>query len=356
MQVAWAQWEGQIVDGRFPLRQYLGGSQHTAVFLTEYERPEPRPVPRNAAIKLFAAPSTDTELQLSQWKMAADLSHPNLIRIFEMGRSQLYSVELLYVVMEYAEENLAQVLRQRALTPAEAFDMLDPAVQALAYLHGKGFVHGRLKPANIMAVDDQLKVSSDGLYRAGERSTRPEGPSAYDAPEMDQGMSPAGDVWSLGVTLVEALTQHPPVQDRVPDTLPRPLADISRQSLERDPRLRWTVADVAARLREISQPAEAPKPSFKRRYITLGAILGVALALGVALRPKAVDRRPVEQPSAQPAPQRTPAASAVATPSTPSPGEVVHQVLPNVPARARNGIQGTVRVRVRARVDSSGNV
>ena len=112
------------------------------MFLTEYDQPEPQ----DAAIKLVAVDSANAELQLSRWRLGADLSHPHLIRIFEMGRGQLGNIGLFYVVMEYAEENLSQVLRHRALTPAEAYDMLDPAVDALAYLHGKGLVHGHLKP------------------------------------------------------------------------------------------------------------------------------------------------------------------------------------------------------------------
>jgi TonB family protein len=400
MHEAWEQWEGQIVDGRFLLRQYLGGSQQSAVFLTEYDRPEPQ----NAAIKLVVVDSANTELQLSRWKLGADLSHPHLIRIFETGRAQLRNIGLFYVVMEYAEETLSQVLRHRALTPAEACDMLGPAVDALAYLHGKGLVHGHLKPANIMAVNDQLKVSSDGLYRAGEGSDRPEEPSAYDPPDVAQGMSPPGDVWSLGVTLVEALTQRLPVQERpekeepvLPETLSRPIVDIAHQCLRRDRWLRWTVADIAARLREISverlvPTTRAPEPISKRRYVTLAAIIGVALALGVA---KLVNRHgdaprssstQFEQPSAQPESPNRPATSdlgqstkkgtsdeksvlpggspsttplrpeAKSTPGASSPGEVVKQVLPDVPVKTRNDIRGTVRVRVRARVDPSGSV
>ena len=90
MHEAWARWEGQVVDGKFPLRQYLGGSPRSAVFLTEYDRPEPR----NAAIKLVAVDSGNTELQLFRWKLGAELSHPHLIRIFEMGRAQLSDSEL----------------------------------------------------------------------------------------------------------------------------------------------------------------------------------------------------------------------------------------------------------------------
>jgi len=398
MQGAWALWEGQIVEGRFPLRKYLGGSQQSAVFLTEYAGPEPQ----NAAIKLVAADSENTELQLVRWKLGADLSHPHLIRIFEMGRAQVSDSELFYVVMEYAEENLSHVLRQRVLTPAEACDMLDPAADALAYLHGKGLVHGHLKPSNMMAVNDQLKVSSDGLYRVGEQSGRPKERSAYDPPEIDEGMSPAGDVWSLGVTLVEALTQRAPTQGQaeqpaLPNTVPGPVIDIARQCLRYDHWLRWTAADIAARLRKISveglgETTRASEPISKRHYTTLAVILCVVL--GAVLGPRIINRGQdrtrsfsavPEQPSAPPASPRAPAPSNVdgsrkgpveeksglngGSPGTAplrpqaksasgdsSPGQVLQQVLPDVPLKTRKGIRGTVRVGIRIRVDPTGNV
>src|SRR6266849_5626935 len=142
---AWKQWEGRVVIGGFQLRQYLGASDHSAVFLTERSEREPQKV----AIKLISADPSNAELQLTRWRLAAKLSHPHLIRLFQIGRCRLGNMPLLYVVMEYAEENLSQVLARRPLTPAEARDMLGPVLDALAYLHGQGFVHGDIKPANV---------------------------------------------------------------------------------------------------------------------------------------------------------------------------------------------------------------
>src|SRR5712692_7139923 len=197
MAEAWKQWEGQVVNGEFRPRRYLGGSEHSAVFLTEHGEREPE----KAAIKFIPADPANAEQELSRWRRAARLSHPHLIRLFQMGRCWLGDMALLYLVMECAEEDLSQVLPQRPLTPAEARDMLPPVLDALAYLHSKGFVHGRLKPANIMAVGEHLKLSSDGLCRMGESSGGSrEKPGVYDPPEAASGMiSPAGDVWSLGM-------------------------------------------------------------------------------------------------------------------------------------------------------------
>jgi serine/threonine protein kinase len=201
MTEAWKQYEGQIADGKFRLGEYLGGSSGTAVFLTE--RGEGA---QKAAIKLTVEDIGSAETQLSHWKHAAKVSHPNLLKLFEAGRCKLGSVDFLYVVMEYADEDLSQILPQRALTAEETRDMLGPVLEGLAYIHGKGFVHGRLKPANIMAISDRIKLSIDGLRRTGEENIGHHSASPYDAPEAaTEKASPAEDVWSLGMTLVEAV-------------------------------------------------------------------------------------------------------------------------------------------------------
>lgn len=203
-----------------------------------------------ATIKLIPAPES-SEAQLSRWRSAVGLSHPRLIRLFESGKCELGNTPLLYVVMEYADENLAGVLPERALTPDETRAMLEAILDVLSYLHGKGFVHGHIKPANIMAHGEELKISSDSLCRAGE-------PNASSAPD---------DVWSIGATLVEALTQRPPVQQEaepapslVPLAMPEPFHDIARHCLLKDPASRWTVAEITNRLKGRSPAPQAHTP------------------------------------------------------------------------------------------------
>jgi TonB family protein len=409
MAEAWKQWEGQVVNGEFHLRRYLGGSEHSAVFLTEHGEREAE----KAAIKFIPADPANAELQLSRWRRAARLAHPHLIPLFQMGRCWLGDMALVYLVMECAEEDLSQVLPHRPLTPAEARDMLAPVLDALAYVHSKGFVHGHLKPANIMAVGDHLKLSSDGLCRMGEASASREKPGVYDPPEAASGMtSPAGDVWSLGMTLVETLTQRLPVWERagkeepvLPDTVPAPFLDLARHCLRRDPRRRWTVADIAASLQQTSAvPRERaiapPQKAFaKWRFILPTVAAGLVLAALLA-GPRLFNRRhaaqrapsikseqPPIQPKVQPSPERRPVTRETgqskqrpgdepqsSTGVAPSPtslrsgagaktstdglvqGKVLHRVLPDVSQNARDTIRGTVRVSVRVRVDPSGSV
>lgn len=411
----WRQWEGQVVDGEFHLRQYLGGSGQNAVFLAERGERKPQKV----AIKFIPANPKNSELQLSRWQVAEKLSHPHLLRIFQMGRCQLGSRALLYVVMEYAEENLSQILPQRPLTSAESREMLRPLLDVLAYLHGKGLVHAHIKPANILAVNDQLRLSSDGLLGSGESSSSLGEASAYDPPEAPGAdASTAGDVWSLGMTLVEALTQRLPVwkmteeDPALPATVPEPFLDIARNCLRRDPQKRWAVADIAVRLHPrkpapeaaMHQPATTTgnRAAFaKWGYLVPLAAAGLAL-LALVAGPRLLDRRREAQPSAavesqapvasqpprvDPKPKPSPVApKAESSPRRPSDsgqssrgasasqtalrpvatatlptgsvvhGEVLQQITPDVSQRSRDTIQGTVRVRVRVALDPSGKV
>jgi len=247
MSEVWTKWEGQVVDG-FPLRRVLGVSDHSGVFLTE----APAHNVSTAAVKLVPAIPTLAESQLAHWTAAAALSHPRLIRLFSTGRCQLGNLHCLYVVMEYAEQNLAHFLAQRALTDSEAREMLPATLGALAFLHSQNFVHGQLKPSNILVVGDQLKLASDTIRPAGEAATSISMVSVYDPPEgRDGSFSTAGDIWALGVTLFEALTRTLPAKpdDRshgaaLPPDFPPGCAVVVRECLSRRPGDRPTAASL----------------------------------------------------------------------------------------------------------------
>jgi TonB family protein len=385
---AWKKWEGRV-DGKFPLRQWLGGSEHSAVFLTE--RPGQS---QKVAIKLIAA-DADADRQLARWRAAAQLSHPHLMRIYDAGRCRLDGTSLLYLVMEYAEEDLAQILPQRPLAPAEVTDLLPPLLDALSYLHSKGFVHGRVKPSNVHAMGDQLELSADQIVSFAD-SHPARRRDVYDAPETAAGIvSPAGDVWSIGVTLVAALTQNVTFEDKTdsatsrndpapPETVPQPFRGIARECLHLDPKRRCSLADIQARLqpegRSVPAEPEAPPPPRRRvKRGPLAAMLVVAVSVGLVFyfsRGRSVSTpqpAPAPAPSTaatvQPASQTPPETKPSPAPKPPvhepvappkkaaaSGGEVVHQVLPDVPQSARNTITGTIKVGVLVEVDPSGKV
>jgi TonB family protein len=420
MTEAWKRWEEQTIDGEFCLREYVGGSDHSGVFLTERSGADAL----RAAIKIIPADPQSAKVQLSRWEQAAKISHPHLLRLYESGRYRLGDTEILYVVMEYAGEDLSQILPQRALTVAETREMLKLAVEALADLHGAGLVHGHLKPANIMVADEQVKLSSDGVCRIGERSDSGGRAGAYDPPEgSSSGSSPAGDVWSLGMTLVESLTQRLPVWERfqeteptLPETLPKEFHELVRHCLKRDPQRRWGLGEIAKWLQPGPAPAQktvqkaAPKGAviaprtagadgakWRHAMPTIAFTLAAVVLLGIiAFLNRRPEAGPASRAAAEPekvatkpaASRETPApkpeagdsggsvaasadaavalASARTNPKLAAPaksgggdivrGEVTQQVMPEVSEKARGTIAGRIRVGVKVHVDPSGSV
>jgi TonB family protein len=404
-----AGWEGRVIDGRFALHEWLGGSATSGVFRTDL----PQPVAKKAAIKLIPTEGAEADAYVSGWAKAATLSNPHLMRVFRSGRYQFGSIGLAYVVVECADEVLSQILPMRALTSDETREMLGPVVEALGYLHEKGFVHGHLKPANILVVNDQVKISGDNITAGGMRN-RFEPPSPYDAPEVGTGvLTPASDVWSLGITLVETLTQRTLAWDRTssrdlapPEEMPRTFAEIVRECLRRNPDERCSLEEIKARLepnkpivfpakvekastaaemapveRTAIDESELPRPRIGILPLVLGLIAVVVIALVLLLRsswkpsapqsePGPTATAPGSGPGTGPASNTAERASAVsvpaASPSDPasSPdrgasrvkGDAIERKMPVITPQARRTIHGTVTVAVRAAVDAQGTV
>lgn len=370
------QWEGRVVNN-FRLRQYLGSTEHSTVFLTDLPGDEGR----KAAIKLIAA-GPDADVQLGRWRLAAKLSHPHLLQIFEVGSRQISGDNLLFVVMEYAGETLSQILPERALTEDEAREMLKPALETLSYIHENGFAHGHLSPNNILVVGEQLKLSSDRLCRTGAPTPPEFQTDAYHPPEADQeGITPAADVWSLGTILVESLTQHLPEWDNrlmgepsIPKEIQPPFSEIARHCLVRDPRSRWTVAQIFTQL---EPPAIAAKPAHETRpaekaekkdkpkrdvstwifAAAMAFVVAVALLLASLLRHSSTAQpNSIESATTSSSQSQTQASDNASNTRPVAHDGIVHQVVPNVPESALGTIHGRVRVTVKVHVDATGNV
>src|SRR5581483_1042520 len=252
----WTRWTGEVVDGLFPLESCIGSSDHSGVFLTQ----NPARNAAKAALKLVPAFPTSAGLQLARWNIAAGLDHPHLIRLLHAGQCQLAGNQYLYVVMESADQNLADLLLRRALTREEAWELLLPVVDALAFLHRRHLVQGHLKPSNVLVVGDTLKLSSDTIRAVGQVAGSYRGPSAYDPPETIG--STAGDIWALGVTLVEGLTRahpsgtvEPGEETDLPGDFPPTFADAVRRCLRYDPTERPSVSDLKAWMQVVARQA-----------------------------------------------------------------------------------------------------
>lgn len=344
----WKQWEGEIVDGQFPLQRLLAEDTRGAVFLTRFASAE-------AAIKI--ASTGDMDRFVDRWSRAAKLHHPHLIGVFKVGRLARMGRPLGYVVTEHAEESLATVLQQRALTPDEVLDLLGPLIDVMAFLHGQGYMLGGLKPSKILAVRDTLKISS-GVLAGGDRST---------------------DLRALAATATQALTQKPAIDGETPGALPEPFLEFTRKCLDRSPCSAeelgiWLRAPRSADSSIAGQQSTTARP---KRTLVMVAIATLFLVTGLAIllrnRPA---RAPIESPvvSAAPQPAATvPDHAAVATtpPASdreprpprqagvvqgPAIRQVVHQVLPDISAKDRRTIRGKATVIVNVVVNPAGDV
>jgi TonB family protein len=376
----WKQWEGEIAGSEFPLEELLGSGNSSAVFRT-------RIASRSAAIKLVPAAGPQAEELIAQWNRGRELDNPHFIKIIDVGTWENAGLSLAFVVTEYADENLATVLLERALTGDEVLEMLPSVASALAYLHSQGLVHGQLKPANIFAIDDTLKLSSDSISPANASG------------------DPWGDMRAVAATVVETLTQRSvafskgaPELDLV-SSLPRFFQEIVRNCSGQAGRVQWSAAQLADWLRS-QQLALSPMPAGSMRMRESGTrrskptnyVIGGALALVVLGTVGAyVTHRTTEPPVATaPAPATKPV-DQIPAPAPPIPkqavskqsykpeaaksvpvepvrrepvrevastgrGDVIRQVLPEITDKARQTIHGTVVLAVHLTINQAGEV
>jgi TonB family protein len=351
-------WTGQIVANIYPLKDLLAETARAQVYRTEHNG-------KPAAIKLIEQPAFEAErsAQLAHWKLAAKLSHPHLLRTLDCGDAELDGGKFLFVVSELAEENLAQFLPRCALTAEQTRTMLDPVLEALGYLHQNGVVLGALKPSNVLAIGDQLKLASDHIRPISEGK-----------------VTPADDIYALGATLVEALTQHPLVRNgtRQEDILAEPFRTIARHCLDADPKQRWTVDDIVTALHPrpilvTGRPAasaleEKPEDSDDHnehvqalKHFALPIVAVVLLIVVVASMLSLGSHKKHEPvavfsgPASAPKPLSAPVAATQAAHPEPPQGRI-RQVMPEVSQKANRTIHGSFEVVVRVSVDAAGNV
>jgi serine/threonine-protein kinase len=155
-------------------------------------------------------------------RAAAKLNHPNIVQVYEVGRSGDHH----YIAQELIDgPNLKErVERQGPLTADEATDVLRAVSAALAVAHQSGITHRDIKPENILqSLRGDIKVADFGLARlvGGGDLTQAGltmGTPRYMSPEQVQGKSvgPSSDLYSLGCTLYFLLTGRPPFDAEEP--------------------------------------------------------------------------------------------------------------------------------------------
>jgi eukaryotic-like serine/threonine-protein kinase len=219
---------------------------------------------RLVAVKLLSPSLTGDREFLDRFRVearaAARLAHPNIASVFDYGEWDLpHGERMACIVMELLEgESVAARLRRGRLPWGEAVAAGAQVAQALAAAHRRGVVHRDVKPANVVLTAAGAKVLDFGIAgMTGELSATSGGvmgTAHYVAPELLRGgeVTPAADVYGLGVLLFESLAGTLPGQPgaRLDDVvgLPGQVAAVVEECLADQPGERPSCEEVAERL------------------------------------------------------------------------------------------------------------
>jgi WD40 repeat protein/tRNA A-37 threonylcarbamoyl transferase component Bud32 len=170
------------------------------------------------------ASATEAQRFRAEAEAAANLQHPNIVAIHEVGEHE----GRLYFSMDYVEgQSLAALVREHPLPAETAARHVKTASEAIHYAHRQGFLHRDLKPSNILIDEsNQPRITDFGLAKRMDSDSRLTitgavlGTPSYMPPEQAAGKSdqvgPASEVYSLGAILYELLTGRPPFQAATP--------------------------------------------------------------------------------------------------------------------------------------------
>jgi serine/threonine-protein kinase len=262
---------GDVIAGRYELEELVDHGGMSSVY-----RGHDRMLERKVALKVLHAHFLDDPEYVERFRRearaVAQLSHPHIVTVIDRGSSDGHQ----FIVFEYVDgENLKQLIERTGPLPAErAIELGIQIADALAFAHAHDLVHRDVKPQNVLIdTSGGAKVTDFGIARSldvdrGVTQTGTVlGTSNYLSPEQAAGepVTPASDIYSLGVVLYELLagevpfrgdnlvvvamkhvTEHPPnLLDQRPDVPPR-LARAIEHALEKEPDRRFASMDALA--------------------------------------------------------------------------------------------------------------
>ncbi len=187
----WTEYEGRTIAGDYYLESLLRSEGRSAFFATHGTAEQ------SAVIRLTEAHFDEAEM-LQRWRHIAAVEQGNLIEIRQVGQTTLDGVALTYALLEPSDASLGDVLKERPLTTAETTEVARAVVAALSALHGNGLVHEHIEPANVLAVEETVKLRSDCVR---ECVVDMEFSTAEDCEELRR-----RDRHDLGVLLLQCLT------------------------------------------------------------------------------------------------------------------------------------------------------
>ena len=306
---------GTVLAGRYQLEALLGrGGMNLVYRAADLRRGGDASSAGKVAVKLLASEYTGREARrVLEWEasLLSGMNHPGVVRMLDFD----HDGEHPFLVMELlGGERLRSRLVRISPAPLpmdEAMQVVRELTDALAYIHGRGYVHRDVKPANIfITTSGNLRLVDFGLAAAIGGSEDEGGPSLklgtplYSSPELLEGgqPDPRDDVYSLGCVVYEMLTGRHPWGG-----LPADEAAHRKLKLTRPPGLpesRWTVLRRALAFKAADRPADAAvfqsaffPPARKRRllpWVAAAVLAGIAIGVGLMIF------GPVQQPG-QPA-------------------------------------------------------
>jgi eukaryotic-like serine/threonine-protein kinase len=209
-----------LFDGRYKIVRKLGAGGMANVYLAEDQE-----LGRRVAIKILNERHANDEQFVERFrreaKNAAGLSHPNIVSIFDRGEAE----GTYYIAMEYLDgRSLKELISTRGPAPINvSVDYARQILAALRLAHRQGLVHRDIKPHNVLVDGEgRVKVTDFGIARAGPSQMTEEGSiigtAQYLSPEQAQGapVTPASDLYSVGIVLYELLTGTVPFAGESP--------------------------------------------------------------------------------------------------------------------------------------------
>jgi serine/threonine-protein kinase len=247
---------------RYTLERELGRGGMATVHLAQDRKHH-----RRVAIKVLKpelAQAIGTERFVREIEIAAKLTHPHILPLFDSGEAD----GLLYYVMPYVQgESLRDRLQREGRLPLdEAIRVTEQVAAALACAHEQGVIHRDVKPENILLAHGQAMVADFGVARAvevagGEHLTVTGiaiGTPEYMSPEQALGLAEVDsrtDVYALGCVVYEMLA------GRAPFAGPTPQAVLAAQAVGSVPRLRKANAEVPLFVERAVERALARDPA-----------------------------------------------------------------------------------------------
>ncbi len=152
----WNDYEGKTIAGGYSLGQLLRPEGRSALFELTQGADSP------AIIRLTESINDESQL-MTNWKRVSELHQENLVLIRRFGEATFAGTPLTYAVMEPADANLADLLKERPLTQTEATQVAISVAAALSALHQNGLVHGSIDASQVVAVGETVKLRTDSV-------------------------------------------------------------------------------------------------------------------------------------------------------------------------------------------------